>query len=121
MKLLLDQGLPRSAAALLHDMGLDTLHVADVGMSAAEDPDILRWASSEARTIVSIDSDFHSLLALSAAKTPSVIRIRIEGLKAPEAASLIIQIVSQFRSDLEQGAVVTVQPGRMRMRRLPLI
>jgi len=42
MKLLLDQGLPRSAAALLRETGIDTLHVAEIGMSQAEDIEIIQ-------------------------------------------------------------------------------
>jgi hypothetical protein len=35
-----------------------------------------------------IDSDFNRLLAISGASGPSVIRIRREGLRGPEAAAL---------------------------------
>nr|WP_258003931.1 DUF5615 family PIN-like protein [Fischerella thermalis] len=41
MKLLLDQGLPRSAATLLSEAGIDAVHVAEIGLSAADDRDIL--------------------------------------------------------------------------------
>jgi predicted nuclease of predicted toxin-antitoxin system len=51
---------------------------------------------------------------------PSVIRIRIEGLKAAACSALIQTILSQCEADLEQGCVVTVQDGRIRIRRLPL-
>lgn len=37
MKLLLDQGLPLSVAALLRDVGIDTIHVSEIGMSETED------------------------------------------------------------------------------------
>ena len=37
MKLLLDQGLPRSAASLLRDVGIDTLHFGEIGLAAATD------------------------------------------------------------------------------------
>jgi predicted nuclease of predicted toxin-antitoxin system len=39
MKLLLDRGLPHSAATLLCEAGIDTIHVADIGLSAADDLD----------------------------------------------------------------------------------
>ena len=41
MKLLLDQGLPRSASSLLAQQGIDTIHVADLKMFAAEDTEII--------------------------------------------------------------------------------
>ena len=44
MKLLLDQGLPLSAAALLRDAGIDTIHVGEIGMSEAEDAEIIQRA-----------------------------------------------------------------------------
>jgi predicted nuclease of predicted toxin-antitoxin system len=47
MKLLLDQGLPLSAAALLRDVGIDTIHVGEIGMSQAEDAEIIQKAREE--------------------------------------------------------------------------
>ena len=35
MKLLLDQGLPRSAAALLRDTGIDAVHTGEIGYAVA--------------------------------------------------------------------------------------
>jgi predicted nuclease of predicted toxin-antitoxin system len=80
MKLLLDQGLPRSAAVVLQTQGIDTIHVGEIGYATAEDAAILHLGHKEGRTIVTLDADFHSLLALSGATSTSVIRIRIEGL-----------------------------------------
>jgi predicted nuclease of predicted toxin-antitoxin system len=75
MKLLLDQGLPRSAAALLCQAGIDTVHVGDLGQSSADDSVILESGRDSNRVVVTLDADFHTLLALSGAATPSVIRI----------------------------------------------
>jgi len=121
MKLLLDQGLPRSAAALLSEVGIDTVHVAEIGLSAAEDTDILQKAREDQRVVVTIDADFHTLLALSEADSPSVIRIRIEGLRAQVLVSLVQKVIRECLNNLEQGSMVTVEPSRIRVRRLPLL
>jgi len=121
MKLLLDQGLPRSAAALLNLAGIDTLHVGDIGQADAEDLEILRWGREDGRIVVTLDADFHTLLALSGAALPSVIRIRVEGLRAGELVTLLHLVIDACRDDLEQGAMVTVQPGRVRVHRLPVL
>jgi predicted nuclease of predicted toxin-antitoxin system len=121
MKLLLDQGLPRSAAALLTNRGIDTIHVGDIGMATAEDAEILVRGRQEQRIIVTLDADFHALLALSNATSPSVVRIRLEGLKAEGLVGVLEKVMAEWGEELELGAVVTVDERRSRMRRLPLI
>lgn len=121
MKLLLDQGLPRTAVTLLLAAGIDAVHVGDISMATAEDTEILQRGRDEQRVVITLDADFHAHLALTGAAAPSVIRIRIEGLRAEGFATLIQMLLPQCESDLQQGAVVTVQEGRIRIRRLPLI
>ena len=121
MKLLLDQGLPRSAAALLRDTGIDTLHVAEIGMSQAEDIEIIERAREENRVVATLDADFHALLALNEATSPSVIRIRIERLRARALTDLLLMVIAQCDEELKQGVAITVEPNRIRIRHLPLI
>jgi predicted nuclease of predicted toxin-antitoxin system len=73
-RLLLDQGLPRSTAALLVQAGWDVIHVSEIGMSGADDVDIVQRARAEARICVTLEADFHSLIATSGELGPSVIR-----------------------------------------------
>jgi predicted nuclease of predicted toxin-antitoxin system len=120
MKLLLDQGLPRSTARILREKGIDAVHVSEIGHSTSEDAVILERGREEDRTVITLDADFHALLAVSGNASPSVIRIRIEGLKGETAASLIRTVLMQCENDLKQGAVVTVERRRIRIRRLPL-
>lgn len=121
MKLLLDQGLPRSTAYRLREAGLDAVHVGEIGYATADDAAIMSKGREEGRVIVTLDADFHALLALSAAKFPSVIRIRIEGLRGHEMAQLIQQLLINYADALPLGTVLTVQPDRVRLRRLPLL
>ncbi|MER3432799.1 MAG: hypothetical protein C4288_05040 [Leptolyngbya sp. ERB_1_1] len=121
MKLLLDQGLPLSAATLLRDNGIDTLHVGEIEMSEAEDVAIIQTAIEQGRIVATLDADFHTLLALSEATCPSVIRIRIERLRAQALAQLLLTVLAECEEDLEQGAAITVEASRIRIRRLPLV
>jgi predicted nuclease of predicted toxin-antitoxin system len=121
MKLLLDQGLPLSAAALLRDVDIDAIHVGEIGMSEAEDADIIQRGRDEGRIVVTLDADFHALLALDVATTPSIIRIRIERLRAQALTDLLLTVIAECAEDLEQGSAITVEPSRIRIRRLPLV
>jgi predicted nuclease of predicted toxin-antitoxin system len=120
MKLLLDQGMPRTSAALLRRSGFDAVHTSEIEMAEALDDEILRRALAEDRTIVTLDADFHAHLALSAAMKPSVIRVRIEGLQAEALVRLLKRVLEQCGGDLEAGAVVSVKETRIRVRRLPI-
>ncbi len=120
MKLLLDQGTPRSAAARLRQAGLDTVHTGEAGLAEAEDVEIIQRAAKEARIIVTLDADFHTLLALTQASQPSVIRIRIEGLRAEEFCGLLQKVLGQCAEELAAGAMISVNDFQIRVRRLPI-
>ena len=120
MRLLLDQGTPRTAAALLRAAWFDAVHTAEAGLATAEDREILQRAVENNSVVVTLDADFHALLARSQAVVPSVIRIRIEGLRAEEFSQLVQQVISQSSADLEEGAMVSVREYEIRIRRLPV-
>ena len=67
IRALLDQGLPRSAVRLLREAGWDVVHTRDIGLATASDMRILERARAEQRMVVTLDADFHRLLATSGA------------------------------------------------------
>lgn len=120
MKLLLDQGLPRGAARLLREAGIDAVHTGECDLATAADQDILEYARREGRIVVTLDADFHAILALSGAADPSTIRIRVQGLSAEPLAELIRSVLESCRDELAAGAAVSVTEGQIRVRRLPI-
>ena len=48
-------------------------------------------------------------------------RIRIEGLRAEPLATLLQALLEERGSELDKGALMTVQPKRVRIRFLPII
>ncbi len=118
--LLLDAGLPRGAAADLRASGWDVHHVADLGLGAARDEEILRAAERDGRAVVTLDNDFPHLLFLEGAAKPSVILLRMEGLDRPAAVQLLRSLLPQIDDDLRSGAIVSVDWSGARVRTLPV-
>ncbi|HLJ89884.1 MAG TPA: DUF5615 family PIN-like protein [Candidatus Angelobacter sp.] len=119
MRLLLDQGLPRSTVLYLHNHGIDAVHVGERGLATASDAAILDLGRQTGMVVVTLDADFHALLALSGLSRPSVIRIRIEGLRGEDLARLLAKVLPICNNDLLQGAMVSVTENGIRIRRLP--
>ena len=82
---------------------------------------IIDYARRENRIIITLDADFHAVLAVENASAPSVIRIRKEGLKAAQLADLIKNIWPKIQSQLEIGALVTITEKSVRVRNIPLV
>ena len=120
MKLLLDQGLPRSSASLLRSTGIEAAHVGELGMADASDESIIEYARKHSFAVATLDSDFHALLAIANASGPSVIRLRIQPLRAPEATAFLSRVLEQLGHEIMCGSFITVTPTNIRVRRLPI-
>ena len=120
-RILLDQGLAPAVASLSRSDGWDATHVIEVGLDRADDLQILQFASSDARTCVTLDHDFHAHLARAKVTGPSVVLVRIEGLSALDQASLIRRVWAACEDAIVEGAAVSVDARSIRVRRLPLI
>ncbi len=120
MRLLIDQGFGQTCADLLITSGHDTLHVASIGRHKDADEELVRFAISEKRVIVTLDADFHAIVAISGKTVPSVVRVRIEGLKGEEAAALIGAELARSEEVLGRGALITVYRERTGVHLLPV-
>jgi predicted nuclease of predicted toxin-antitoxin system len=121
VKLLLDANLSPEVGRRLEEAGHDAIHVADIGLLTAADPEILQSAAKEERTLLTADSDFGALLALGSLASPSVLLLRsADHLRPNEQAGLIAANLPQIVKDLEKGAIVSLTSDRLRVRELPI-
>lgn len=121
MRLLIDANLSPRIAARLRGAGHDAVHVADIGMLAAPDEAILAHAATAGLVIISADTDFGELLAVSGATRPSVVLLRsADHLTPDQQATLLIANLPAVACDLDSGAVVSIARGRLRVRPLPV-
>lgn len=120
MKILLDEGLPRRAAALLRDRGFDAVHVTEIAEASTADALILEEARNAGRIVVTLDSDFHGILAVRGWASPSVIRIRREGLSAADVRDLVVRLLNDHGPELMSGVALSVRAHLVGIRKLPL-
>ena len=121
MRLLLDANLSPRLVAVLTEAGHVVRHVVDVGLATASDEEIFTFAAEQQLVIVTADSDFSMLLVARGAAGPSVVLLRhVAELTWDVHGALLVDNLPAVAEDLEAGAVVSLSPTRMSVRRLPI-
>ena len=122
MRFLIDNALSPVVAEGLRQEDHDAIHVRDLGLAAADDETIFEHADRDQRVIVSADTDFGTILALRNAARPSVILFRGATPRNPIGqVKLLLANLREIVPSVERGAVVVLEPQRIRIRTLPMI
>lgn len=120
MKFLSDMGISPKTVAFLQSLGYDAVHLHDQNLDRSMDTTILAKARDERRILLTHDLGFGELVAVSGAKLPSVITFRLRNMH-PERVNYYLQVlITRHQKVLEQGAIVSVTDGQIRVRHLPL-
>jgi len=121
VKFLVDNALSPLFAQFLRNQGHDAVHVRDYHLQGAEDVVIFTRAADEERVVVSADTDFGALLVVQRASRPSFILFRGRVSRRPESlAKLVLAHLPQLEGPLARGAIVVIEPSRIRVRNLPV-
>lgn len=120
MRFLLDMGISKSVAAWLKANGHDAVHLNDENLHTLPDNAILQKASLEKRIILTSDTDFGQLLALSNFQQASVIQFRTSSFTPDNIRSKLELVLKEFAADLDNEFIITIEDTRFRYRRLPI-
>ncbi len=77
-------------------------------------------ARQKGRIVLVHDLGFGDLVAASGARLPSVITFRLRNMHPDRVNGVLQSIISQHGETLEQGAMISVTEGQVRVRRLPV-
>lgn len=119
MRFLANMGISRQTVAFLDSLGHDAMYLHDQGLDQLPDSYILEKARSEGRILLTHDLDSGELVAASRAKLPSVIIFRLRRMRPERVNHYLNAIITQHREALEQGAIVSITEGHIRVRPLP--
>jgi predicted nuclease of predicted toxin-antitoxin system len=113
-------GISPRIVEILSAQGHDAVHLLDQGLETMPDPHIIRKANHENRVLLTHDLDFGELMASSGSRLPSVIIFRLRNMR-PERVNRHLRLaIAECQDALEEGAVVSVTEGQIRIRRLPI-
>ena len=113
MKVLLDTCVWGKAKEELSRTGHDTEWAGDWDRDPG-DEEILRLAHEQGRVLVTLDKDFGELAV--AFGRPHSGLVRLVGMSAREQGPMCVDILSRYADEITAGAIVTVEPGRIRIR-----
>ncbi len=119
MKLLVDMNLSPRWIAFLRDAGWEATHWSAVGKAEASDSEIMAYAAVNNYVVLTNDLDFAAILAASRQKKPSVAQIRAQDLSPIVIGSQIVAALRHVQTELEAGALLTIESDRTRLRVLP--
>jgi predicted nuclease of predicted toxin-antitoxin system len=113
LRLLLDNCVWSKSRNDLAAAGHDVVH----GDDWPEDPgdeELLRRAHADNRVLVTLDKDFGELAVVRGLRHAGI--VRLVRIPARRQGPVCAAIVERYAALLAQGAIVTVEPGRVRVR-----
>ena len=70
--------------------------------------------------VLTHDLDFSAILAATQGEKPSVVQIRADDVSPSVIGMQVVAALRQMESELEAGALLTIDPSRTRLNLLPL-
>jgi predicted nuclease of predicted toxin-antitoxin system len=120
MKLLIDMNLSPKWAGFLGEAGFEATHWSDLGQPNANDTELMRFAKAGGYVILTHDLDFGTILAATSGNSPSVVQVRADDLSVASIGPQIIAGLLQMQAELSRGALVSIEPDRIRVTVLPI-
>jgi len=119
MKIIVDVNLAVRWAYMLSARGIETVHWTSIGVSNAQDTEIMLYAHENGFSVFTNDLDFSAILVSTRARGPSVIQIRADDTRPEANLDRVADILIKYSNVIEQGTIITIDPNKTRVHILP--
>ena len=113
MRLLLDTCVSASAVSVLRQAGYDIIWIGE-WVDDPGDEEILKLAYTDGRILVTIDKDFGQLAVVFGQPHSGI--IRLVDFRSRDQGKICLKILESHGEELHEGAIVTAERGRLRIR-----
>lgn len=120
MKILVDMNLSPAWVNFLVAAEFEAVHWSQVGRADATDRDVMQWAVDNSHVVLTSDLDFGAVLAATRQRRPSVLLLRSDVPIPATVGKVVLAAIHQSRQELIDGALVSIELTRARLRVLPL-
>ena len=120
MRFLADMGISQEVVIWLREQGHEATHLRDEGLQRLKNGVIFIKAIHETRIILTWDLDFTEIVALSGRTQVSAVVFRLINTRSVHVIERLKRVLLESAQDLEEGAIISVEEGRHRVRLLPL-
>jgi predicted nuclease of predicted toxin-antitoxin system len=100
---------------------IESAHWSEIGDPKALDPEIMAFAKDNHHVVFTHDLDFGDILAITHAGGPSVIQARVDDPVPDRIGVAVVSAITENATHLERGALLTIDPDRLRVRILPIV
>ena len=116
MKFLIDESVEKPIVDWLRDQKYDVMYVAE-SSSGITDEEVIRFANSETRILITNDKDFGELIFRQGRTTQGILLIRAANEESSNKIRLVKEVLKEVKDKLKGNFVVVNETG-IRIRKI---
>lgn len=118
-RFLADVGVSGRVVSWLRNNGHDVVRLVEDRLHRMPDENIFAKCHRESRILLTFDLDFGEIIASSRGVVVSVVLFRLTDTSPPFLIRRLDRVLQESLPALTEGAIIVVEDGRHRVRRLP--
>ncbi len=119
LKFLADVHISPITVNALKEKGYNRVRITEILSATTSDLEIINVAYKEKAVIITQDLDFSGIIAQSGLNGPGVISIRLANAKPEKVSKILLTVLPLIISELNEGAIVSINEREYRIRKLP--